>query len=116
MEKQGANIGVKGYDGMGAGIAYSGLLKGALHPNAAQLYILWEQYDPDWFQDRVKSPNFSVPNRHPAMPGSDLGASNKAVLEAKEKGYVAWLTSENNRERFRLNQVTTQALLRRTGR
>jgi hypothetical protein len=116
MEKQGANIGVKEYDGMGAAIGLQGQLKDAVHPNAARLYTLWSLFDPDWFQERVKSRQFSIPNQHPAMPGSDLGATNKVVFEANKKGQVTWLTSENNRERFRLNQVTTQALLRRTGR
>jgi len=102
---RGEPVAPKPYMGMGIQVPQQGILKGAEHPNAAKLYILWEIYDPEWKAKQIADPRaesqvfWGIPDFPDQVP------KVKVLLEGAEKGYAVYLTHDNYRERGRLTGV-----------
>ena len=102
---RGEPVAPKPYEGMGIQIPQQGILKGAEHPNAAKLYMLWEIYDPDWKTEQLADPRaedqifWGIPDFPEQAP------KVRVLLEGAERGYAVFLTFDNYRERGRLTGV-----------
>jgi hypothetical protein len=112
--RKGAPVAVLPYEGMGTWTQYTGVLKGARHPNGVKLYDLWANFDPDWLETRFKDPAYGIPTTFAGVPGiTDRNPKIAAGMEGLGKGYATFLTIDKREERDRLVRVFQALVTRR---